>query len=485
MSLGQKVLSGFFWTLLSNIGNKLITLVIGVILARLLFPEDFGLVAMLYIFFEVSQSLINSGFGQALIREDTLTEKDKGTVFFINLAISIACYAILFFTAPLIADFYDNQILIDLTRFMGFSIVFSALVIVQRASLTHELAFKKLMIVNVVTNVLTGVIGIVLAYYGYGVWALAIKYVAQAFFMSSIFFVINPWVPKNFISKESFNRLFGFGSKLLLSGLLNTVYGNIYKLIIGKYYTAVSLGLFTQAQLYVNQVTQSAVGTIQTVTYPILSKAKDDPARLKNAYRKIIMASSYVIFPLVIGLGILAEPFILTLVGQKWIGVLPFLQILCLSGALYHLHSINLNILQVMGRSDLFLKLEVIKKINITIAIIIGLQFGIWGLMIGQVASSYIALLINMYYTNRFLNYNYREQFKDLLPIIAYTLPMLGLLIILQKFTDFSAILELIIGVLSGTVTYLGTTYLAKATALSYILELLSNRYTFFKRLNI
>lgn len=485
MSLGQKALGGFFWTLLSNVGNKLITLIIGVILARLLTPADFGLVAMLYIFFEVSQSLINSGFGQALIREDTLTEKDKGTVFYINLVVSIVCYLILFFAAPLIADFYDNQILIDLTRFMGISIVFSALAIVQRSSLTHRLAFKKLMIVNLVTNVLTGIIGVGLAFYGYGVWALAIKYVSQAFFMTTILFAINPWLPKNFIFMESFNRLFGFGSKLLLSGLLNTTYQNIYKLIIGKFYTAATLGLFTQAQLYVNQVTQSAVGTLQTVTYPILSKAKDDPIRLKNAYRKIIMASSFVIFPLVIGLGILAEPFVLTLVGQKWLEVVPFLQILCLSGALYHLHSINLNILQVMGRSDLFLKLEVIKKVNITIAVVVGLQFGIWGLMIGQVISSYIALLINMYYTNRFLSYNYKEQFKDLLPIIMFTLPMLGTLILLQKATDLSATLELILGTFLGGFIYFTTTYLIKATALSYIVELLSNRFTLLKKLNI
>lgn len=485
MSLGQKALGGFVWTLASNLGLKAVTLVVGIVLARLLTPEDFGLVAMLMVFFAVSQSLVNSGFTQALIREDKLTEKDKATAFSLNVLIAVVCYAILWWSAPVIADFFDNQLLIDLTRLMGLSIIFQSFTLVQQAQLTHGLKFKKLMIVSLLASLITGVIGVVLALQGYGVWALAIKYVALSVFTSLLFYIINPWFPKYFISKDSFKRLFGFGSKLFASGLLDTFYQNIYKLIIGKFFMASTLGLFTQARMFVDQVTLSATSTLQTVTYPILSKTKNDPERLKRAYQKIIMASSFVIFPLTMGLAVLAKPFILTLVGEKWIDAVPFMQILCFSGALYHLHSINLNVLKVMGRSDLFLKLEIIKKVNITIAVIIGIQFGIWGLLLGSVISSYIALFINMHYTQRFINYSYKEQFKDLLPIVFQSLPMLIGVAAFVYLTDLANGLTLIIGALLAIFLYLIVTYSIKSQALIYIVELLSEKFPKLKKLKL
>lgn len=483
MSLGQKALGGFAWSLASNLGLKAVTLVVGIILARLLSPEDFGLVAMLIVFFAVSQSLVDSGFSQALIREDELTEKDKSTAFSLNIIIAVVCYAILWWAAPAIADFYNNQLLIDLTRLMGLSVIFQSFTLVQRAQLTHALMFKKLMIVSVIASVLTGILAIILALQGYGIWALAIKDVALSFVTSLSFYVINPWVPKRFFSKASFKKLFGFGSKLLVSGLLDTFYQNIYKLIIGKFFTAATLGLFTQAKMYVSQVTQSATSTLQMVTYPILSKTKNDPIRLKKNYQKLIMASSYVIFPMIIGMALLAKPLILTLVGVKWIEAVPFLQILCFSGALHHMHAINLNILKVMGRSDLFLKLEFIKKANITLAIIIGIQFGIWGLLIGSVISSYIALFINLYYTNRFINYSYKEQFKDLIPILLHTLPMLAGVYLFVHLTQLSNILTLIIGILLGILLYFGFTIGVKSQALKHIIELLCGKYPKLKKL--
>ena len=418
-----------------------------------------------------------------MIRERNLTEKDKSTAFSLNVIIAFVCYGILWVAAPAIANFYDNQQLISLTRLMGLSVIFQSFTLVQNAQLIHELKFKKLMIVSVTASVCSGILGVVLAYKGFGVLALAYKYVVLSITTTLLLYIINPWKPKYFISKKSFRRLFGFGSKLLLSGLLNSIYQNIYKLVIGKFFSAVTLGLFTQAKLYVNQVTQSAVSTLQTVTYPILSKVKDDPERLKEAYRKIIMASSFAIFPLTMGLAVLAEPLILTLIGRKWIGVVPFLQILCVSGALYHLHSINLNVLKVVGRSDLFLKLEVIKKINTTLVIIIGIQFGIWGLLIGSVLSSYVALFINMYYTIKFINYTYKEQFMDLLPIIAHTIPMITVLFLIQYFSNVPPVVTLLIGGVLGGIVYFTTTYLLKSLALIHIVDILSTKVPFIKKL--
>lgn len=485
MTLGEKALGGFFWTLTSNIGLKSVTLIVNIVLARLLVPEDFGLVAMLMIFFAVSQSFVESGFSQALIREKELTEKDKATTFYLNVIIAVVCYLLLWIAAPKIASFYNNEKLIALTRFMGLSIVFQSFYIVQQATLTHALNFKKITIVSLTASVLSSVIAVVMAYQNLGVWALAVKYVSFSLIAAILFYVVNPWYPRASFSRQSYHRLFGFGSKLLLSGLLDTFYQNIYNLIIGKYYSAATLGYYAQAKMYVDQATQTSTSTLQTVTYPILSQTKDDLERLRSSHKRIIMASSYIIFPLTIGLAVLAEPLIMTFVGEKWKGAIPLVQILCVSEILYHLHAINLNLLKVMGRSDLFLKLEVIKKINTTIAILIGIKFGLWGLLIGSVVNSYVALFINMYYTHRLVQYSYREQIADLLPVVLHTLPMLLLLYLFVNYITLPHMVMLIIGLLLGVISYFGFTYVIKSRALVYIMELLSHKVRFLKRVKL
>lgn len=485
MTLGEKALGGFFWTLTSNIGLKSVTLIVNIVLARLLVPEDFGLVAMLMIFFAVSQSFVESGFSQALIREKELTEKDKATTFYLNVMIAVVCYLVLWIAAPKIASFYNNEKLIALTRFMGLSIVFQSFYIVQQATLTHALNFKKITIVSLTASVLSSVIAVVMAYQNLGVWALAVKYVSFSLIAAILFYVVNPWYPRASFSRQSYHRLFGFGSKLLLSGLLDTFYQNIYNLIIGKYYSAATLGYYAQAKMYVDQATQTSTSTLQTVTYPILSQTKDDLERLRSSHKRIIMASSYIIFPLTIGLAVLAEPLIMTFVGEKWKGAIPLVQILCVSEILYHLHAINLNLLKVMGRSDLFLKLEVIKKINTTIAILIGIKFGLWGLLIGSVVNSYVALFINMYYTHRLVQYSYREQIADLLPVVLHTLPMLLLLYLFVNYITLPHMVMLIIGLLLGVISYFGFTYVIKSRALVYIMELLSHKVRFLKRVKL
>jgi O-antigen/teichoic acid export membrane protein len=485
MTLGEKALGGFFWTLTSNIGLKSVTLIVNIVLARLLVPEDFGLVAMLMIFFAVSQSFVESGFSQALIREKELTEKDKATTFYLNVIIAVVCYLLLWIAAPKIASFYNNEKLIALTRFMGLSIVFQSFYIVQQATLTHALNFKKITIVSLTASVLSSVIAVVMAYQNLGVWALAVKYVSFSLIAAILFYVVNPWYPRASFSRQSYHRLFGFGSKLLLSGLLDTFYQNIYNLIIGKYYSAATLGYYAQAKMYVDQATQTSTSTLQTVTYPILSQTKDDLERLRSSHKRIIMASSYIIFPMTIGLAVLAEPLIMTFVGEKWKGAIPLVQILCVSEILYHLHAINLNLLKVMGRSDLFLKLEVIKKINTTIAILIGIKFGLWGLLIGSVVNSYVALFINMYYTHRLVQYSYREQIADLLPVVLHTLPMLLLLYLFVNYITLPHMVMLIIGLLLGVISYFGFTYVIKSRALVYIMELLSHKVRFLKRVKL
>jgi len=484
-SLGQRTLSGFLWTLASETGTRAISFIIGIVLARLLTPEHFGLVAMLYIFFEVSNSFVNSGFSQALIRKDTITEEDKSTTFIINVSIAVFFYLLLWHGAPYIARFFNQPPLVSLTRFMGLTVLIQAFVIIQKATFMQELRFREIGIITLFANLTAGITGITLAYLGFEVWALAYKYVLLVFIKTCVFWILQPWFPKKWFSRDSFKYLFGFGSKLLAAGLLHVFFKNIYKVIIGRVFSATMLGFYTHAQTYVQTASKGSINTIQKVTYPILSKTKNDPLRLKNAYRKLIIASSFIIFPLVTGLALIAEPLIMTLVGKQWLPAVPFLQILCISGVIYHLHSINLNILKVVGRSDLFLKLEIIKKANNTVAILVGLQFGIWGLMIAQVISSYVSLFINLYYTKHFISYSYYEQFKDLLLVVLHMLPMVLVVYGIVAIQALSVSPKLMLAVGMGATAYLLTSIMVRSEALRDIKSLLGERFQLLNKIPI
>jgi O-antigen/teichoic acid export membrane protein len=351
--------------------------------------------------------------------------------------------------------------------------------------LTQELNFKHQAYINVTASGLTGVIALVLAFKGFGVWALAARFVLMALFTSFLYWIVNRWWPKGFITITSLKKLFGFGSKLMASGLLNTIYQHVYKLVIGRFFTAATLGFYTQASSFKSMASKNVVSSLQKVTYPILAKTKEDPEKLKSGYRKIIQITSFFIFPAMIGLALVAKPLIVTLIGEKWLPAVPMLQILCFSGMLYHLHAINLNILKVVGRSDLFLKLEIIKKVNITLAIIVGLQFGIWGLLIGQVISSYIALYINMYYTTTFISYTIKEQLRDILPIMLLMIPMVVLLTVLNLYSLPIAALQLITMIIGGMLAYGITNLLFRPQAMTMVVELLRPRIKFLQRFNL
>ncbi|MEP1305326.1 MAG: lipopolysaccharide biosynthesis protein [Balneola sp.] len=424
MSLKSQASKGFFWVAIERFGQQILQSIIFVILARLLSPEDYGLIAMLMIFFAIGQTFVDSGMGQALIRKEEITDQDRSTVFWFNLMISIIFYAILYFCAPAIADFYDRAELVDLTRVMGLSIIFFGIAIVQRSEMTQLLEFKKQAYAQIPAMIIAGVVSVTMAFNGYGVWALATQYILISLCSSIMLWILQPAKITFKFSKSSFDELFGFGYKLLISGFIDTIYQHIYKLVIGKYFIASTLGYYTQAKKVQILASKNLVTIIQKVTYPLLAKAGKDPKRLKRGYRQVLQVSSFVIFPGMLMLLILAKPIIIFVLGGQWAPAIPYLQILCISGLLYHLHAINLNILKVLGRSDLFLKLEIIKKINVTIAIIIGIRYGIYGLLIGQVISSYIALFVNTYYTAKFLDYSILEQVQDVLNILMLSLPM-------------------------------------------------------------
>jgi O-antigen/teichoic acid export membrane protein len=482
MSLGQRALGGFFWTAIEKFGGQGIQFLVLIVLARMLTPEEFGLVAMVMVFFSLSQNLISSGFAQALIREKKISEEDKSTTFYLNLILAIIMFAILWVTSPFIAAFFEQAKLIELIRFMSLTLFFFSVTIVQRAMFTQALKFKSMMYIEIASSVLTGIVAVVLAFMGYGVWALAVKFVAISFFNSIFFYVANPWYPKSFINTDSLKKLFSFGSNLMLSGLINTAFTNLYKIVIAKFFSAATLGFYAQAMNFRDMFSKHLINTLQKVTYPILSRTNDDQERLKQGYRKIIQVTSFFIFPALLGLGLVAEPLIRLTVGERWLQTVPMLQLLCLSGMLYHLHSINLNILKVVGRTDLFLKLEVIKKVKTVIVVAITLQFGIWGLLIGQVLNSYVSLFINMYYTTTFLDYSIKDQFKDLFPILLQSVPMVLVVFGINLAIDSYPLLELLLMVGAGFVVYAATNYFTNSIPFQHVIHILQPRVPFLQR---
>jgi len=474
MSLKKEASVGILWVIVERFGQQILQIVIFIILARLLTPEDFGLIGMLLIFLAIGQSFIDSGMGQALIREKKITDQDRSTVFWFNLLLSISFYGLLFVSAPYVAKFYEQAELLNITRVMGLVVIFFGIAVVQRSEMTQKLQFKKQAYAQLPSVIIAGLVSITMAYLNYGVWSLVAQSLIGAACSSIALWVIQPATIRFQFDKESFSRLFGFGYKLLLSGLLETTYQHIYKLVIGKYYSASTLGFYIQANKIQELASKNLVAIIQKVTYPLLSKASDNCDRLKRGYRQIIQSSSFVIFPAMLLLMVFAEPIMVYILGEQWTPAAPYLQIICASGILYHLHAINLNILKVLGRSDLFLKLEIFKKTNTTIAILVGLEFGIYGLLIGQVISSYIALFINTWYTSKFLDYKILEQGVDVFKVFILSIPMVTIMATLMFFLPIWSIFSLFAYLFLACLIYIGSNLLFQTEIIGIIIVLVS-----------
>lgn len=368
-------------------------------------PEEFGLIGMIAVFMGVGQGLIDSGLTQSLIRTESPTQEDFSTVFFFNLGGSVLIYGLLYACAPLIADFYNQEILTGIIRIFGISFIITAFSTVQLTRLTKQMDFKTQLMVALPSLIGSGLLGVFLAYNGYGVWSLVWMHVCQAFLNTVQLWYRTKWRPSLVFSIEKFKYHFGFGYKLTLSGLLNTVFKNIYQIIIGKYFMASQVGFYTRASSLKQLPVTNLSNALNKVTYPLFASIQDDDARLKRVYQEIMQMVVFVIAPVLIIMGVVAEPLFRFLFTEKWLPAVPYFQVLCLVGILYPIHSYNLNVLKVKGRSDLFLQLEVIKKILQVAIIMVSIQYGIMGLIWGQLVTSVSAFFINSYYTGKYTLY--------------------------------------------------------------------------------
>ena len=471
-SLKDKTVKGVIWSAVDRFSAQGIQFVFSILIARLLVPEDYGVIAMLNIFLAVSQTFIDSGFGTALIRKIDRTETDFSTVFYFNIAVAVFFYLGLFFAAPAIANFYNTPLLVPVTRVTAINLVIGSLSGIHNAKLSIAIDFKSRAKISIVSAVLTGAVGLWMAYSGYGVWALVVQTVFAGIIRTIMLWIIVKWYPKFVFSWKSFKELFSFGSKLLASGLLDTIYNNIYPLVIGKVFTSSTLGVYSKAKSLADFPSANITGVLQNVTFPVLSTIQNEENRLADAYKRFLRISAFVIFPLMLGLSSVADPFIRLALTDKWEGAIYLLQIICFALMWYPIHAINLNILSVKGRSDYFLKLEIIKKVQGVFILCITVPMGIVAMCYGQVISSMISLIWNTHYTKKLIGYGFLAQIKDLLPIFIHSLIMWGLVLLIVHFMP-TLWLKLIVGITAGMVYYIVGSYIMKFPEMDELLTIL------------
>lgn len=449
--LRGKTIKGVGWSFTDNIASSGISFLVGLVLARLLSPQEYGLIGIITIFIAVFNSIVDSGFSSALIRKNDAKDVDYNTVFLTNLVLSVLLFFALFFCAPAIAIFFKEPQLILLTQAMGSIVIINAFAIIQRTILVKRIDFKTQTKVSLISSIASGVVGIVMALKGYGVWSLVGQQISRQLLNTVFLWVFGHWWPKIQFSINSFKELFGFGWKLLASGLIDTIWKQIYQIVIGKCYSTEMLGQYTIAEQFSSIFSSNLTSVVQRVSYPVLCSIQDEKERLKQSYKKVIKITMLVTFVLMLGLAAIAKPMILVLIGEKWLPTVVFLQIICFSMMLYPLHAINLNMLQVQGRSDLFLKLEIAKKTIAIIPVLLGIFINIYWMLIGSVFIGLISYYLNAYYSGKFINYNISEQVRDILPSFWSALIM-ALIVYAISFLPLSPFiilpLQLIIGFL-------------------------------------
>jgi teichuronic acid exporter len=423
-NLRQKTVDALIWRGMETFGQQGIRFVIQIVLARLLLPEQFGLIGMLTIFIMLAQVFINSGFGQALIQKKNADHTDECSIFYFNILVSVIVTGILWLVAPWIAVFYKQPVLIPLTRVLSLNLIINAFAQIQITVLTKKIDFKSQLKVGVSASLFSGVIGVVMAYKGFGVWALVGQQVSRSFAQTMIYWFVSDWRPALILSFSSLRSLFSFGSKLLFSGLLGTVFNNIYLVVIGKLFSLADLGFYSKAKGLQEFPVRSTSSIISSVTFPVFASIQDERSRVKVGVQKSLTTLVMMITPCMLGLAVVARPLVSVVLTDKWLPCVPFLQLLCIEGILWPLHVINMDILKALGRSDLFFRLEVIKKILTVISIAVTYRWGIQAMIYGQIIMSILSYYLNSYYSGKFINYPIKEQLFDLAPYFGVAMVM-------------------------------------------------------------
>ena len=470
--LKARIFSSLIWKFLERGGTQGIQFILQLFLARLLTPKDYGTIALITIFISIAKVFIDSGFNTALIQQKEIDEEDISSVFYISLAVSIIMYIVLYFIAPIIANFYRIQELVSIIRILSLTLIIGVFNSIQGAIVSRRMEFKNFFFSNLGAIIISGTIGIILAYRGFGVWTLVYQQIISQMVILIVLFIMVRWKPKLLFSIKKVKKLFSFGSKLLCSALLDTIYNNIFGLIIGRLYSSIMLAYYNRGNMFPYVIIDNFNGSIQAVIFPALSSIQYDKLKVKELMRRAITTSSFIVFPAMLGLMAIAEPMIKLILTDKWLPCVPYLRVFCLAYALWPVHTANLQAINAIGRSDIFLKLEIVKKIVGISILLITSRYSPYAMALGTVFTGIIGSFVNSYPNKKLLNYSYIEQMKDIFPSFILSLIM-GVLVYSISLLKFSDLLTIIIQVLLGGVSYIGLSYLFKLECFMYLLNII------------
>ena len=450
-SLRFQAVRGVFWSGLERLGPRAVQFIVSVVLARLLTPTEFGLIGMIMVFIALGNVLLNSGFGAALIQKQDATEIHYSSVFYANILLSVLAATLLWWAAPWIASFYSQPRLIGPTRALAFNFLFTALGLIQTTLLTKKMDFRTQALVRLLAVGSSGVVGVGMALMGFGIWSLVGQSLSNTLFDALLLWHFSKWRPRRTFSIAALRQLFGFSSRMLAAGVLDVTFRNLYNIVIGRLFLPADLGYYTRANSLQQIPSQTIGSVIGRVTFPLFSRIQDQPERIRYGVRKALRTVAMINFPVMFGLMVTAHPLIHTLLGEKWLQAAPYLQLLTIVGLFYPLNAINLNVLLANGRSDLFFRLEIIKKGMIVIAIAISWRWGIRAMIVGQIVTTAIAYILNAYYNRRLINYGVSAQMRDILPCLISSGMMAAviyILILLPVTPWFLLLLQSLTGVL-------------------------------------
>lgn len=474
MSLKKKVLKGTFWSGIDKISSDTIQFVVTIIMARMLLPDDYGTMGILLVFISFSSVFVDGGMATALIQKVNRKDSDFYTAFIYNIVVAIVVYILIFLVSPYVAQIYHRQDIELLLKILSLNIIITAFASIQTVIFTINLDFRKICKASIVSGILSGILGIGCAYKGFGIWAIVIQQLSYQGIRTFIMYCLSFWHPYFCFSRESFNELFSFGYKLVITNILAKTYENLYPLAIGKFYPMNILGYYTRAEQFSNLPASILNQILMRVSFPVMSSIKEDKEKLSRTYRIYIRMSSFVVFPIMFVLIIISKPLVLMFLTEKWLPTVPFLQLLCLGAMFNHISSINLNLLFVMGRSDLALRLEIIKKTIAISIFVFSTLWGVWGICIGQVVYSFLATMLNSIYTYRIVGISYVDQFKDFINIWILSFFVVPIPWILSSMSNISWI-QILIGVSVYFIIYSLFNFLLNTDEFKFSCELLKN----------
>ena len=471
----MKVFSNFIWRFAERCGAQLVTFIVSIVLARILTPSDYGTIALVTVFITILQVFIDSGLSTALIQKKDADDLDFSSVFYFNFVICIILYLIMFVSAPLIADFYKDSSLVSIVRVISLTLIISGVKGVQQSYVSRHMLFKRFFFSTLGGTIFSAVLGIIMAYAGFGVWAIVFQQLSNNAIDTLILWITVKWRPIKKFSWSRLKNLLSFGWKMLASSLLDTIYNNLRNMIIGKLYTSADLAFYNQGDKFPKLIVTNINTSIDSVLLPTMSNEQDNHVRVKDMTRRAIKISTYIMAPLMIGLAFCAKPIVQIVLTDKWLPCVPYLQIFCISYLFWPIHTANLNAIKAMGRSDLFLKLEVIKKIIGMILLLITMNLSVMAMAYSLLISGLISQVINSWPNRYLLKYSYIDQIKDILPNIVMALIM-GVFVYFINYLNLSVLVSLMIQIILGGIIYLVLSIFTKNDSFIYLINILKNR---------